>query len=228
MPNLTVDEMISIQDLIDKLQTDISNLGLSFHVDDNLVRWKSLIEGAQGGTRVSKAMDPTINDLRPGNSFWVYLENDKAEIVSCQADRFIESEDFVQEFICTHRLFGDRLPTIDFYPLQLQEAVPVLSGRINFAGGTWVRPDHRGQGLSGLMSRMARMLALRHFEIDYHLGFIEATDSRRRYGKDGLGLKHRRHLLSGRYPGRDRDMNMDIHWISREDILAQIFEELAA
>lgn len=227
MSYLSNEEMMEIQISINQKIDRISTLGLTFHLDDDLSKWREFVLEEQGGAGISKTIDPTVNDLRPGNSFWIYLENSAGEIVACQADRIIETVDFVQEYVCTHRLFGDRLPTVDYYALELSEAVPLLRGRINFAAGTWVHPDFRGMDISGLLSRMARMLALRHFLIDYFLGFIEATSRRREYGRQTLGMPHRRQLLSGRYPGRDCEMDVDIFWMNRHELLAQVSKEIA-
>ena len=226
MTRLTVTEMTTIQESIDRKLEHISTLDLTFHIDDDLRKWKDHIEAAPSGTGASKTLDPAINDVRPGNSFWIYLKDTEDRIVTCQANRFVETDDFVEEYVCTHRFFGDRFPTLHYFPVQLCESVPVIRGRIGFAAGTWVHPDFRGKGLSGLASRMGRMLALRHFLIDYFLGFIEATGRRRQYGANGLGMKNRRHLLTGRYPGRDSEMNVDIYWMHRGELMTQIFQEL--
>jgi GNAT superfamily N-acetyltransferase len=226
MTYLTADELATTQALIDEKINFATALGLTLHVDDNLENWKEHIESVPGGTGASKTIDPTVNFIRPGNSFWIYLKDEKDRKVACQANRFIETEDFVQEYVCTHRFFGDRAPTLHYFPVQLCESVPMLRGRIDFGAGTWVHPEYRGKGLSGLMSRTGRTLALRHFLIDYFVAFIVATGKRRQYGANGLGLSNRRHLLTGRYPGRDDNLNVDIYWMHRGELMSQIAQEL--
>ncbi|NKB57900.1 MAG: hypothetical protein GKS00_16375 [Alphaproteobacteria bacterium] len=227
MTLLTKAELDTIQAWIEKKVEQAAELGLTMHVDDDLRKWKEHAENAPNGGTVSRTLDPTVNDVRPGNSFWVYLKDARNRIVVCHANRFLEVDDFVQEYICTHRFFGNRCPTLHHFPVELCESVPVLGGRIDFGGGTWVHPDYRGKKLSGLISRMGRILALRHFLIDYYVGFITATGKRRQYGSNGLGLGNRRHLLTGRYPGRNSDLDVDIYWMHRGELMSQITQELA-
>jgi len=226
MTILTTEEMSIIQTDIDEKLERISALNLTLNIDDDLKNWKKHIEKAPGGTGASRTLDPAFNNVRPGNSFWIFLSDSKDRIVACQANRFIETEDFVQEFVCTHRFFGDRFPTLHHFPVQLCESVPVIRGKINFAAGTWVHPDYRGKDISGIMSRMGRMLALRHFLFDYVVCFIVATGKRRNYGHNGLGFPNRRHLLTGRYPGRDSELDVDIYWMHRGEMMQQISQEL--
>ena len=226
MTLLTIEELGTIQTSIDDKIERAAALGLHVQVDDDLWNWKKHIETAAAGFGASRTLDPALNDVRPGNSFWTYLVAPDGRIVACHANRFVETEDFVREFICTHRFFGDRMPTLHYYPVQLCESVPVIRGRIDFAGGTWVHSDYRGKDLAGLISRIGRMLALRHFLFDYVVGFIEATSRRRQYGAKALGMMNRRHLLTGHYPGRNRDQEMDIYWMHRGEFVTQIAQEL--
>lgn len=226
MTLLTNEELNTIQASVDRNIARAGALGLSMHVDDDLQKWKEHIESAPGGSGASRTLDPALNDVRPGNSFWVYLKDASDRIVVCHANRFIETEDFVQEFILTHRFFGDRFPTLHHFPVQSCDSIPVIRGRIDFGAGTWVHPDFRGKGLSGLISRTGRSLALRHYLLDYYVAFIVATGRRRQYGSDGLGLSNRRQLLTGRYPGRGGELDVDIYWMHRGEMMNQIYGEL--
>ena len=228
MTILTNEELATIQTSIDEKIERAESFGLSMHVDDDLRKWKEHIEGVPGTTGASRTLDPAVNDVRPGNSFWVYLQETSGRIVACHANRFLESEDFVREYISTHRFFGDRHPTLHHFPVQYCDSVPVIGGRIDFGAGTWVHPDYRGKALSGLISRTGRMLALRHFLIDYYIAFIAATGRRREYGANGLGLANRRHLLTGLYPGRGGKLDVDIYWMHRGEMMNQIAAELMA
>ena len=226
MTILTYEELAMIQAAIDEKIEQAAALGLTMHVDDDLREWKKHTLNAPGTGGVSRTLDPDLNDIRPGNSFWINLQDPDGRIVMCQANRFVETEDFVHEFVCTHRLFGDRFPTLHHFPVELCDPVPILRGRMSFGAGNWVHPDYRGKGLGGFASRMGRMLSLRHFLIDYFVGFIEAMDRRRQYGEKALGMMNRRHLLTGRYPGRDSDLNVDIYWMHRGELMNQISREL--
>lgn len=225
MTILTAEEMTLTQALIDENINRVQSLGLTMHSDSDLRRWKEHIEEVSGDSGASKTLDPDLNDVQPGNSFWVYLKDQKGKIVACHANRFLETDDFIQEYISTHRFFGNKCPTLHHFPIQFCEPVPVLKGRINFGAGTWVHPEFRGKSLGGLISHTGRTLALRHFLIDYYIAFIVATDRRRQYGANGLGLSNRRHLLTGLYPGRDGELDVDIYWMHRGEMMNQISRE---
>ena len=228
MTRLTPSEISDTQAFIDRQLTVASAKGLTVDVHDDLWEWRDVMNTAPGTVGPSKTLDPLLNDIRPGNSFWLKLSDRNGEIIGTQANRFIVCDDFVEEYVCTHRFFGDRCPPLSLYPVSLEEAVPVLAGRLGFGGGGWVRPDWRGQAIAGLMSRICRTLLLRHFLIDYYVGFITATQNHRQYGRHRQGLMNRRHLLSGVYPGRDENVDVDIYWMHRGELLAQISNELTS
>lgn len=225
MTRLTNQELTDIQKFIDQKIAYAEDLGLKLNVDDDMWKWRELMNNAAGTVGASKTLDPLLNDMQPGNSFWVHLTDRQGDIIACQANRFIETEDFVSEYVSTHRFFGNRCPTLQHYPVHLVESVPVLRGKINFGGGGWVHPDWRKQALSGYLSRIGRTLALRHFLIDYYIGFISATPNHRKYGQNRQGLTNRRHLLTGMYPGRGGDLDVDIYWMHRGELMNQIIEE---
>jgi hypothetical protein len=227
MTILTEEEMTEIQRFIDWKIAHADRLGLQLQVDDDMWKWRDLIASAPGATGASRTLDPKVNDVGPGNAFWIYLSDRQGNIVATHANRYIETEDFVREYICSHRFFGSRCPTLHYYPIRTPESIPVLRDRIDFGGGVWVHPEWRGKALSGYMSRVGRILALRHYLLDYYIGFIEATVRRRNYGHEGLGLINRRHMISGRYPGRNKDSyEVDMYWMHRGEMISQIVAEM--
>ena len=225
MASLTDRELADIQMFVDQTSNHLGKLGLELGADEDLWKWKDLVECAPGSEAPSKTLDPEINDVRPGNSFWVHVTDNAGDIVACQAGRLIETDDFIREYVCTLRMFGDRKPVINHHPVNLVDGLPVIAGRLNFGGGTWVHPRWRSRGLSGIVSRLGRNLAMRHFLSDYYVGFIKASAKRRRYGKEQLGLMNSHPLLTGYYPGREGDLDVDFYWMHRDEMLTQIVEE---
>lgn len=228
MTRLTKQEMTDVQRFIDLKIQFADSLDLTLNLDDDMWAWKALMDAAPGAVGASKTLDPMFNDVRPGNSFWLSLTDKDGEVIGCQANRFFESDDFVEEFVSTHRFFGNRCPSLRQEPIQLKESIPVLRGRMNFGGGGWVHPDWRGKGIAGFMSRVCRSLALRHYLIDYYVCFMSGTSSRRQYGLHRQGLLNRRHLLAGGYPGRKGENDVDIYWLHRGELMNQIYLELAS
>lgn len=220
MSNLSIHELDEIQDFVDSAENYLSAIGLKLGVDDNLWNWKELLLVCPESVGVSKTLDPAVNDLRPGNSFWIYLESDDGEIVATQADRLILTEDFVNEYLVTHRLFGDRLPLLKYYRLALNENLPNLTGRLNLGGGIWIHPMWRGHDLGGLMSRLGRALALRHFLVDYYVTIMKKG---RFFGK-ACGFDLCEPLIQGFYPGRNEMSAMDLLWASKPDTMMHLAE----
>jgi len=227
MTMLTEKEMIDIQAFIDMQIGRAAALDLQVKIDDDLEKWRKLMSTAPGTVGASRTLDPLLNDIRPGNSFWMHLVDNQGKTIACMAHRFIETENFVEEYIATHRFFGNRCPSLRHYPVHFVESIPVLRGKINFGGGGWVHPEWRQNGLAGFLSRTSRILALRHFLIDYYIGFITATPNHRQYGHHRQGLLNRRHLLTGMYPGRDGEQDMDIYWMHRGEMMNQIYADMA-
>ena len=127
----------------------------------------------------------------------------------------------------SHRIFFNRKPILHHYPVVLcvDEEVPILSGHVGYTGGLWVHPDYRGRSISGIIARLCRNLSVHHFLIDWNVGFIADTPSRRNMGLEGYGMAHCAPLLKGTFPlsGEQRDMQM--FYMSKEEILAQIAAE---
>lgn len=61
-----------------------------------------------------------------------------------------------------------------------------VTGRAVYSGGTWHHPDYRGIGLSSVLPRLGRALALAMWDVDYFFSFVEPPLARRkmldRYG----------------------------------------------
>lgn len=226
MAYLTDCELTEIQSFIDRTEATLSDMGLSLDVDGDLSGWVQHMRQAPGTLRVAATHDPQYSDIHPGNAFWAWFENQSGQIVSCIAHKVIVTENLLDE-VRSHRIFFNRKPILHHYPVQLcvGKEVPTLSGHIGYTGGLWVHPDYRGQSISGIIARLCRNLSVRHFFIDWNVGFIADTPSRRRMGLEGYGMAHCTPLLRGKFPlsGELRDMQM--FYMSKEEILAQITAE---
>ena len=225
MSTLTHGELGVIQDYIDMVVHYLGEIGLEIGVDDDMRNWKALLQSAPATTGVAKTHDPDFNDLKPENAFWLYFQDESGRQVACQADRLALAEDFIQDYVGTYRLFGDRRPTIHCARLHMENDLPVLRGRVNFGGGGWVHPDWRGYNLGGLVSRLGRAFSLRHFLFDYYVTFMV---SGRRYGKV-CGFQNCRRLMSGFYPGRNSgatEINVDALWCDKNEAIAQMASDI--
>jgi hypothetical protein len=221
MSTLTFYELDVIQNYIDTVVNYLDELGLEIGVDDDMLNWKALLESAPTTTGVAKTHDPDFNDLRPENAFWLYFQDESGQQVACQANRLTIAENFIQDYVGTYRLFGDRRPTIQCAKLNLETDMPIFDGRVNFGGGGWVHPDWRGYDLGGLVSRLGRAFSLRHFLFDYYVTFMVHG---RKYGK-ACGFKNCRQFISGYYPGRSSGathVNGDVLWADKDEAIKQM------
>ncbi len=226
MTYLTDNELTEIQTFVDRTEAVLSDMDLSLRVDGDLTKWVRHMRQAPGTLRVAATHDPEYSDIHPGNAFWTWFENRSGQIVSCIAHKVIVTDNLLDE-VRSHRIFFNRKPILHHYPVQLcvDEDVPILAGHVGYTGGLWVHPDYRGRSISGIMARVCRNLSVRHFFIDWNVGFIADTPSRREMGLQGYGMAHCTPLLKGTFPlsGEQRDMQM--FYMSKDEILAQISAE---
>lgn len=201
-------------------------IGLKIEIGDDLRDWKRLMHKVGADYGAAQTLDPSLNWLNPENSFWLFTNDRFGNPVSCHANRIIETSDFVRQWLINHRLFGNRPKLPNYYKLDVQEDLPLFRGRMNWGGGGWVHPDWRGKNIAGLMSRMCRAFAVQHFDVDYYIGFIEASMKRRSYGEHRQGLSNRQFALSGRYPGRPTKYGLDLYWMHRDEIIEQVYQAL--
>jgi len=226
MSTLSHSELAVVQDYIDPVIHYLGEIDLVLGVDDDMTKWKALLESAPATTGVAKTHDPDFNHLKPENAFWLYFQDKSGRRIACQADRLAIADDFIQDYVATYRLFGDRQPVIHCTALNFENDLPLISGRINFGGGGWVHPDWRGYNLGGLVSRLGRAFSLRHFLFDYYVTFMVHG---RRYGQV-CGFRNCRQLLSGYYPGRPggaRNVTGDVLWCDKDEAIAQMAHDIA-
>ncbi|NKB60155.1 MAG: hypothetical protein GKS00_27905 [Alphaproteobacteria bacterium] len=226
MSYLTDAQLADIQTFVDNTEARLWDMGLTLSVDGDLANWVQHMRQAPGTLRVAATHDPAYSHVHPGNAFWARFENNAGSIIACIAHKVVVTDNLLDE-VRSHRLFFNRQPILRHYPVALcvVEDVPTLSGHIGYTGGLWVHPDYRGREISGIMARLCRNLSVRHFYIDWNVGFIADTPSRTKMGLEGYGMAHSTPLLKGVFPlsGENRDMQM--FYMSKEEMLSQIRRE---
>ena len=239
MSRLTDDDLLEIQTFIDRARTELDERKLTLEVDSDLSKWVKLIEKAPGKVVVASTQDPAKSYVHPGNSFWLIVrERDQQlmdrvlrrerAVVACLCHRVIETDNIADD-VRTHRLFFDRQPILEYRPVQiaLNPNVPVISGRVGLAGGFWVHPKHRGTKLSNIVSRVTRILSLRHFDIDWSISLVRDTPRRKAMIHNTYGLAHSASLTRGFYPPYGYDLDMQMSYMNREEMLHQVRTENA-
>lgn len=121
--------------------------------------------------------DPRLNRLTPENSFWISGRDRQGDIVATQCARFYDwrGTDFKAEFESLRLAYGD--PEAARLPAEVATCAAPSAGRVTgpvvFSGAGWYRPDYRGKGLSGLLPRISRALALTRWDTDFTYSFVE-------------------------------------------------------
>lgn len=219
MSRLSYNEFGLTQSYLDFIRGELKTLDLALSTYGDLESWKRLLSSAPGAGPLSKTLDPALNFIAPNAGFWLSLDH-KHEPIACVGGRLLETTNFVEEFVTTYLLFGDRKPRLSGEPYEFVKDPPDISGRVVYSGGSWVHPDWRGRDLAAVTSRLVRVIGLRHLRTDYHAGFVQATADRKSWSKHTLGWPKRQLLTTGHHPGRD-DFVTDILlvWATKADIL---------
>jgi hypothetical protein len=237
---LSDDDLIQIQTFIDRAKNELDHRGLTLEVDSDLSNWVALIKNAPGKLVIASTHDPRSSYVHPGNSFWIIIrERDRRfmdrllrrdrPIIACLCHKVIETENIAEE-IRTHRLFFDRKPILDYRPVDivLGDNTPVIGGKVGLAGGFWVHPKYRGTKLSNIVSRVTRVLSLRHFDIDWSISLVRDTPRRKAMIHNTYGLAHSASITRGFYPPYGYDLDMQMSYMHRDEILEQVRAENAS
>ncbi len=229
----TDDNLANIQSFIDLQLEKLAAIGLELRTDVDMDRFASFLEVAPKALPVPSTHDPERSHLHPGNAYWTMLTDALGEIVACNGQRMVDTDDLFED-IRTHSFFKNRHPMIHHYPLALYRDLefPNLSGRISVGGGMWVSPDWRGYHpefggkLYSVYSPLVRAIALRHFKLAWYCALYRADPSRSSLGQDGSGFTNAVNLLNGMFPLQDREANIQFMWMSREEMLQFIRDRI--
>lgn len=219
MAGLNNNEIRATQAYIDSAMEELSTLGLSLTVSCDAYEWRKLLENAPGVRPLASTFDPDPNDIRNRDMFWIAFRNDDGEAIACVGSRFVETDDFVNEWVTTWRIFGDRTPYLNIQTMDYIDPLPTFKKRIGYGGGLWVHPEWRGNDLAARISRLARVVTLRHFCADYYTVFVECIPKKLEWARKTLGWPNGANLCHGYYPARDDVIFVAIFWAGREEIL---------
>lgn len=229
MARFTDRQLDLLQAYVDKTDAAFADAGLQFSVESDLAEWAAVMRAAPSIAAVSPSFDPDQSWLTPANSFWVALRDEAGTVVGCICSRLFETDDMMQ-IIRSYRLFFDRKPVLDLRPLQLvaPDEVPIIAGRVGYTGGYWLHPDWRSRGLSRLLPRINRALALRHFDLDWLFSLGRDTETWARVAREELAMPNRFSCFDGYFPGRGGYGKYAVFYADRGDLLAVIRQDVEA
>ena len=238
MSRLTDEELLEIQVFIDRARDELDSRDLSLEIDTDLSKWVRLLRKAPKADIVASTHDPSKCNVHPGNSFWVVIREQhrslwdrllyrEAPIIACLCHRVVETESIIEE-MRTQRLFFDRKPILDYKPIEITATnMPIIGGKVGVAGGFWVHPRYRGTKLSNIVSRVTRILSLRHFDIDWSVSLVRDTPRRKAMIHNTYGLSNSASVSRGYYPPYNTDLDMQMSYMHRSEMLEQVKTENA-
>jgi hypothetical protein len=240
MSRLTDEELMEIQNFIDRARRDLDGRGLTVEVDTDLSNWARLLRRVPQAGSVVSTHDPRRSYVHPGNAFWLIVRENKrrwwrhplerdGRIIACLCHKVVETEDILDD-VRTHKLFFDKKPILDYRPLDIVASpnMPVITGKVGLAGGFWVHPRHRGTMLSDIVSRMTRVLSLRHFDIDWAVSLVKDTPGRKAMIHGAYGIPNSISIMRGYYPPYGRDLDIQMSYMHRDEMIRQVIAENSA
>lgn len=200
--------------------------GYQMSLNFDMAGWAALMRSAPKITIVSPTFDPEQSDLRPGEAFWLQV-CDELGAAACIADRLLVTDDFVRSEVATGRIWYAR-PTEEDRP-GLSDTVPVgrFGGRVGHAGGLWVHPRRRKDGLSWLLPRFMRALSIFYWDVDRHCGMAFAGLHDSGLSARAYGFPESHVMIEGHYPPMKADARVFLLHIDRDQIVSQFEDDLA-
>lgn len=219
-------DLTDIQRHIDHTRVYLASRGLTLNVSSDMRAFKEFLLNQEQTHGVPSTHDLDRSYLHPENCFWTYLSTQSGRIIACHAQRLVVADNFLE--VCrTHTAFENLVPTLDHQNLALRDDAKRLpiSGRVLIGGGLWIHPEWRGGSLL-IYSRANRAISLRHFRLDWAVGFMLMTNRRREMALGGYAYAHAIPFLRGIYPPHGAERDIQIVYSNRSELLTQIRQEL--
>lgn len=203
------------------LQRSGYRLSLNF----DLSGWAALLRSAPKIGIVNPTFDPAHSDLRANEAFWLQL-NDEVGVAACIADRLFRTDDFVANELATGRVWyaspgeGARPELLPDVPLGR------YTGRVGHAGGLWVHPRRRKDGLSWILPRLVRALSIINWSVDRHCGLVFEGIHDSGLSAQAYGFPELHAVVEGYFPPTRADARVFVIHIDLDQIVAQFEDDL--
>ena len=143
------------------------------------------------------------------------------------ADKLVVCDDYLEELRSCRMYYAD--PT-DTQRIELAQDLPFdrFSGRIGCAGGLWVHPRARKQGLSWLLPRLVRSYSVQFWGVDRHCAVVVESTRSSGLVEQAYGFQDVHLLTTGYFPPAEKPVTVYVIHISRDEILEQFSVDLEA
>ncbi len=165
-------------------------------------------------------LDPRVSNLTPETSFWISGHDAQGRLVATQAARLLDlSGSHLDEELRSMRLlYADPAPTLSKGARITVEgdaaiAAARIGGRTTYSGGGWNHPDFRRRGLSSILPRISRSLALTRWDTAFTVSLVEPILTTKGVpGRYGYSSVETGIALTNTYRG---DLELHLMWMDR-------------
>ena len=203
------------------LQRSGYRLSLNF----DLGGWATLLRSAPKIGIVNPTFDPAHSALKPNEAFWLQL-NDDVGVAACIADRLFVTDDFVGGELASGRLWYAAPADADRPALLPGVPLGRFTGRVGHAGGLWVHPRRRKDGLSWLLPRPVRALSIINWSVDRHCGLVFEGIHDSGLSAQAYGFPESHVVVECYFPPTRSDARVFVIHIDLEQIAAQFEDDL--
>jgi hypothetical protein len=155
-----------------------ADLGLTLRLSTDFPRFVALnAQHRDSWGALSPIFDPANADLSLGNAFFIEAVDELGDTVMTSAGRLYDHGDrSIAEDLCALRVYYDDPAPHIAAGARVEVTAPsaeYICGRVMFSGGVWVRPDYRRHGLTKIVPRLTRAVALTQWNPPVFWGAIE-------------------------------------------------------
>ena len=216
---MTPDEITLVNAYIAHVHERLGDMGYRLTFSSDAAEFAYFLKAQPDSHGVSTIHDPMVSVITPDLFHWAQIWSG-AEIIACHAIKLHKTRNLIDDIV-THRLF-EGIPVRDY--IQDVGLYPTIhdidiSGRIAIGGGLYVRPDHRGKGLNGVINLVCRAVGLPRLDFDHYIALVrqarrEAAETAS-YGAQARYID----LSSGFYPPYGRPLDVALAHSTRAETL---------
>jgi len=168
MPVRTQDYTTLAHVLIERLRGKLTQMEFDLLEHDDFESWKAELARAPATLMVNPAFDPAYCDLSRARVLQLRAGDDTVGVIAGKA---IDG-DFVELMRSGALWYGREAGAAQQVAVSAPPEVPALAGRLAYFGGLWLHPRVRGTGLSSLLPRLIRAIAVRDWLPDFLCGGV--------------------------------------------------------
>lgn len=173
---------------------------------------------------VNPAFDPRYSDLRPEKAFWLRVDDEHGEMVSCIAGKVFRLASLYPR-IADLTIWYDNDPTLpheDERVEMISQSSRQIRGVVSMTGRLWTHPAWRNRGLSSYLPLLARTMLLAKHEVDYHFGFANVELVKKNVPFFRYGFPRAEPCMRVKLMSDPREIELWLVWMSRAEMIADV------